>query len=53
MPAGKRAGYRLFSMRKIVEWTLPLLLSLWALVVLVTASGVGRLHHRNSFSKPG
>jgi hypothetical protein len=41
MPAGKRANYRSFSIRKVVEWALPMLLSLWALVVLVTSSGVG------------
>jgi len=50
MLAGKRANYRSFSIRKVVEWTLPLLLSLWALVVLVTSSGVGRFASKENQS---
>jgi len=50
MPAGKRANYRSFSIRKVVEWVLPLLLSLCALVVLLASFDLGRF--RNSLSKP-
>ena len=53
MPTGKHANYRSFSIRKVVEWTLPLLLSLCALLLLLTSSGMGRFASRNSFSKPG
>jgi hypothetical protein len=37
MPAGKHANYRSFSVRKVVEWTLPLLLSLCALGLLLAS----------------